>query len=284
MPSPVAGSISSGMHEPTCAEMHAVLLLALAPERDPDVADAHRLGDARAPALLEPRSQGGFASTRLAGDQNPPDARAPQVGAACGGPLQQVRSVRRRQHGRFGPKELDRPDEPLGVPRADRDVTQADPVERGQGGAGDERPGVVGRHDALPGRDTGGRIAARRAGDPVVEIAGGQGDVARGPRGAARRVDPHDVRAVDAQVCANGVLLRRGRLQLGLLGQGELGDVGEPACVVRRAESELLPVERRALDQVRELQPVGRVVEHELLVPGARLDLRVEHHSAGGAS
>jgi hypothetical protein len=44
------------------AEVHSVLLLALSPERDPDVADAHRLGDPCAPALLELRSEGRLAA------------------------------------------------------------------------------------------------------------------------------------------------------------------------------------------------------------------------------
>ena len=39
-----------GVHEPARAEVHAVLLLALAPERDADVADAHRLGDHSRPS------------------------------------------------------------------------------------------------------------------------------------------------------------------------------------------------------------------------------------------
>ena len=42
-----------GVDEAARAEVHAVLLLALAPERHADVADPHRLGHLRAPALLE---------------------------------------------------------------------------------------------------------------------------------------------------------------------------------------------------------------------------------------
>ncbi len=53
-----------------------------------------------------------------------------------------------------------------------------------------------------------------------------------------------------------------------------------PPASSRGCEAELLPVERRALEQVRELRAVGRVVERELLVPRTRLDLRLEHHSA----
>src|SRR5215211_4970904 len=44
-----------GMDEPARAEVHPVLRLALAPQRDAYVADAHRLRDARAPARLEPQ-------------------------------------------------------------------------------------------------------------------------------------------------------------------------------------------------------------------------------------
>ena len=42
-----------GMDEAAAAQMHAVLLLAFAPQRDADIADAHRLGDLGAPAFLE---------------------------------------------------------------------------------------------------------------------------------------------------------------------------------------------------------------------------------------
>src|SRR5438067_2271679 len=54
--------------EPAGAEVHAVLLLALAEERRPDVADAHRLGDPCAPALLE-----------LGADRVPASARRPEL-------------------------------------------------------------------------------------------------------------------------------------------------------------------------------------------------------------
>jgi hypothetical protein len=56
------------------AQVHAVLLLALAPERDADVADAHRLGDLRAPAVLEGGAEGGDRRGEPARDgrQQPP--------------------------------------------------------------------------------------------------------------------------------------------------------------------------------------------------------------------
>ena len=68
-----------GVDEAARAEVHAVLLLALAPERDADVADAHRLGDLRAPALLELRAERRLAAAGLAGDEHALDARPAQV-------------------------------------------------------------------------------------------------------------------------------------------------------------------------------------------------------------
>ena len=62
--------------------------LALAPQRDADVADAHRLGHARAPALLERRAERGLAAAGLARDEHALDARAAQVEAALGRPLE----------------------------------------------------------------------------------------------------------------------------------------------------------------------------------------------------
>ncbi len=184
-----------GVDEAARAEVHPVLLLALAPERDADVADAHRLGDPRAPALLELRAERRLAAARLAGDEDALDARAAEIDAALRRPLEEMRRVRRREHRRLGSEIPDRLDEALGVPGADRDVREADPIEGGERGAGHERAGVVGRDDALAGRDARGRVAARRAGDPVVEVAGGQRDVARRPGRAARRVDADDLRA-----------------------------------------------------------------------------------------
>ena len=215
--SPVAPSSSSsavpglgldqlGVDEAARAEVHPVLLLALAPERDADVADPHRLGHLRAPALLEPRAEGRLAAARLARDEHPLDARAPEVVA-----LGEVGGVGRRQHGRLRPQPLDRPHEPLGVAGADRDVAEADPVEGGERRAGDERPGVVGRDDPLAGADPGGGVAARGARDPVVEVAGRERDVARRRRscrsssrsGRARAAPRRGAFRTDSRACAS---------------------------------------------------------------------------------
>ena len=75
------------MHQAAPAEMHAVLLVAFAPERDGDVADAHGLGDARAPGILEPGAEGRLAATGLAGDDQPPDRGVRQVETALRAPF-----------------------------------------------------------------------------------------------------------------------------------------------------------------------------------------------------
>src|SRR6187551_3764889 len=54
-----------GVDEPARAEVHAVLLLALAPEGRADVADAHRFRDRRAPALFELGPEGRLAASGL---------------------------------------------------------------------------------------------------------------------------------------------------------------------------------------------------------------------------
>ena len=91
------------VHEAAGAEVHAVLLLALTPERGADVADAHRLRHARAPTLLEPSAEGGLASAGLAGDEYALHRRSAQVGVALGRPLEEVRRVRGREHDGIGP-------------------------------------------------------------------------------------------------------------------------------------------------------------------------------------
>ena len=97
--------------EPVGAEVHAVLLLALAEERDADVPHSHRLGDLRAPALFEPRAERRLAAARLARDEDALDARLGKVRL----PLDEVRRVGRGHHDRLRPQKFDRPQEPLGV-------------------------------------------------------------------------------------------------------------------------------------------------------------------------
>src|SRR5439155_13640249 len=121
-------------------------------------------------------------------------------------------------------------------------------------------------HDALSGPDARGRVAARGAHDPVLEVLRGQRDVARPAGGAARRVDADDLRRLDAEVPAER---RVGRAQLALLGQRESRDVVEADVV---AAGQLLAVEGRALAQVGELLAKRRVVADQLLLPRPRLD------------
>src|SRR4051812_49591088 len=58
------------------AEVHPVLVLALAEQRDADVPDAHRLGDPGAPAVLQHRPEARLAAARLARHEHALDARA----------------------------------------------------------------------------------------------------------------------------------------------------------------------------------------------------------------
>ena len=73
---------------------------------------------------------------------------------------------------------------------------------------------------------------------------------------------------------AEGIVPGDGGAQLLLLGQREPGDAVETGW---DGALQLLAVERRALEQVVELLAKGGVVERELLLPGARLDLGLEH-------
>ena len=119
-----------GMDEAAGAEVHAVLLLALAPQRRADVADPHRLGD------LRPQASSSLARKAA----SPPPAR-PRRGRARrstpAGPaplqrrLDEIGGVGRRQHRGLG-GGLDRQQQALGVPRADRNVAEADALERGR--------------------------------------------------------------------------------------------------------------------------------------------------------
>ena len=113
------------------------------------------------------------------------------------------------------------------------------------------------------------RVAPRRTGHPVVEVAGRQRDVARRAGRPARRVDADDLARLRAKVRAEGVVRRARRPQLVLLGERQLGDVGQAA----REPREPVAVERRALAEVGDLGAEGRVVERELLLPRSSLDV-----------
>src|SRR3954454_4155642 len=158
-----------GMDEAACAEVHPVLVLALAPKRDADVADPHRLCYTRAPCVLELLAERGLAAARLAGDQHATDARRAEL-------LREIGRVRRRGHDRVGLQRLEGAKDAVGVAGADRNVRQSQPVEARKRGPCDERPGVVGGDDPLSGRDSACAVAARRARDPVVQVGGRERD------------------------------------------------------------------------------------------------------------
>src|SRR3954471_3089433 len=248
-----------GVDEPARAEVHPVLVLALAPQRDADVADAHRLGHLRAPALLELRAERGLAAAGLAGHEDPLHAAVGEVVL-----LGRVGGVGGREHRALRRKQLHRAEQALGVAGADGDVGQADALERGERGAGREPAPVVGGADALAGLDPRRPVAVGRAGDPVLEVARGERDVARGTRRAAGAVDPHDLGRVGGEVRAERALGRDGVAQLLLGGQRQLGDP------VQRHGLDV-PVERRAGAQVAELLGEARGVERELLLPRQRV-------------
>ena len=99
------------------------------------------------------------------------------------------------------------------------------------------------------------RIAPRRARDPVVEVTCGERDVARRSwyRSSSRC---GDLAALDAEVGADRVFPRRGRLHLTLLGKGQARDVSETARFLRARDpgsAELSPVEGRTLEDVGDL-------------------------------
>ncbi len=222
--------------------------------------------------MLEVGAEGRLAATRLSGDEHPLDARTGEVEAPLASPLQEIGGIGRSQHRRFRPQLLDRAHQPVGVARPDRNVAAADAVERGERRPRHERPGVVGRDDALAGCDARGGVASRRARDPVLQVAGGEGDVARRAGRATRRVDPHDLCACRTEMRAERIVSGSAGAQLVLLGQRESRDLREAACILRRPDPgrrQLVAVERRSLEEVGELSAVARVVEQRLAPPTA---------------
>ncbi len=212
------------------------------------------------------------------------DAGGGEVDATVGGPLDQVCGVGGRQRRGLRAEQFNRLHQPLGVARADWNLAEADAVERAEGRPGHERPGVVAAHEALARGDARGGVAARRAGDPVREVVVGQGDVARRAGGPAGRVDADDLVAGRAEVGADRVVGGDRLAQLLLGGQGQRADLGEPSGRLGIAEprrGKLGAVERRALEQVRELSAVAAVVDRELLRPRPGLDLGLEHQPSG---
>ena len=149
------------MHQAPAGEVHAALRRALAPERDGDVADAHRLGEARAPGGLEPGAQVGLAAARLAGDEQAADARGGEVEALAGGALGEVQGEGGGQRQRVGPEQADRRQHPLAAAGADGDVAEA---ERGEGVERHRRPRTGRRRRWRPGAIRGGCRRRRRSG------------------------------------------------------------------------------------------------------------------------
>ena len=173
-------------------------------------------------------------------------------------PLDQIGGVGGRQDRRFGPEQLDRLHQALGVPGAERDVAEADPVEGLDRRARDERARVVGGDRALARGDARGRVAARRARHPVVEIARRQRDVARRPGGAARRVDPDDLGRRRAEVRADRIVGSAGRLRARLFSvRGSRAMSASPPAASAEAKpacGQLLAIEGRAVEEVGELR------------------------------
>jgi hypothetical protein len=76
---------------------------------------------------------------------------------------------------------------------------------------------------------------------------------------------------------ADGVLGRAGLLELALLGEREVGDLGQPSGRGRRVDpgrAQLVAIEGRALQQVCDLPAVRAVIRGELIGPGLRLGRR----------
>ena len=111
-----------GVDEPASAQVHAVLLFALPPERSADVADAHHLGDPRAPTLFELRTEGRLAAAGLTCHEHALDARTPEIDIPLRRPFEEMGGIGGREHRGFRPEQLDRRNQTLGIPRADRNV------------------------------------------------------------------------------------------------------------------------------------------------------------------
>ncbi len=173
------------MDEAAAAKMHALLFLALAPEGNGNVADAHRLDDARAPGRFELGPHRRLPAAGLARHHHPFHARLGEVHAALARPFGEMQRIGRRQRHRGRLQKIDRRHQALGVPRADRDEAEAEALERVECRSGDERTSVVSRDDPLAARDSRGRVRARRRAHPDFEIGGGERNEARRPRRAA---------------------------------------------------------------------------------------------------
>ena len=276
------------MDEAAAAEMHAPLGLAFPPHRNRNVADAHRLGDARAPAPLQFGAHRRLAAAWLARDHHPPHARTRQVDAARPRPLQKVRRVGRRQRGHRRLQRLDGRHQALGIPGADGNMAKAQTLESFQRRAGDERARIVARDQPFAARHPRGRVAARRGPHPRVEVARRQRNVARRPRRAAGGIDPHDLVGARGAMRADRFVGGAAAAQFVLFGEGKAPEVGEAAHrlgVGKAGLRQFLPIEARALEEIADLGPIERLVLDALPVPGGGFDFGVdEAHGAAPGS
>ena len=174
------------------AEVHAGLLLALAPQRGRDVGDAHRLAHRGAERLLDRVPGRVLAAARLAGDREDAHAELARLEVALAAPVGEVERVGRRAAERLGAEALERLDQPLGVAAPDRDDRGADALPGVEHRARHERARVVGEDGALTGGDARRGVGARADVGPRREVGVGDRDVGRVAGGAARRVDAPD--------------------------------------------------------------------------------------------
>ncbi len=220
-----------GMDEAARAEVHPVLLLALPPQRHADVPDPHRLGDAARPSRASSlaRKAGspppGSPATRTRSTLEPR-----QVDSSLGRRLDQVGGVGRGQAAASGREQLDRPEEALRVAGAERDVGEADPLERGERRACRERPRVVGGDDPLAGPDARGARSCAPSRSPSCRDRRRSAGCSSDRRWCRSSSRSGRFRTRSTQRCApigfSGVQLSLSSL---LLGERQRGDLGEPA-------------------------------------------------------
>src|SRR5690606_34604211 len=221
-----------------------------------------------------------FAAAQFSRNENAFDAAGREVHAAFLAPLGQMQRVgwRAGQGLRF--QERHGRHQPFSVAGANRDMAESKALEGIKCRAGDEWPGIVGGDHPITRLYARGRVAARRRAHPVLQITGGQGNVAWRSRRSARRIDADELVHVCREMRADGIRLASRRPELVFLCQWQGSDIIEAADLrwaIKTRFAELPLIEAGPFQKIGYLGTVKFIVEATLVGPRQSLDLRLVH-------
>ena len=187
------------------AEVHALLLRALAEQRRRYVANPHNLGDGDAENRLDVIADLRDPAARLAAGDDMGERRGSVVQVGAAWRRDQVgKELRERGRGqkRVGEAGFQAEDDAVGVAGRHRHRTATDARQHEMRVSSHERTGAKGRQHAAVIVNPSGEICPRADCRPHLDIAAREREHAGCARGAAGLIDPLDLFMRDAEIAA----------------------------------------------------------------------------------